>query len=30
MGATGIEISVGEVAASAALIAIAIAVSVWK
>jgi len=30
MGATGIEISVGEVAASAALIAVAIAVSVWR
>ncbi len=30
MGVTGIEISVGEVAASAALIALAIAVSVWK
>ncbi len=30
MGTTGIEISVGEVAASSALIAVAIAVSVWK
>ena len=30
MGATGIEISIGEVAASAALIAVAIAVSLWK
>lgn len=30
MGTTGIEVSVGEVGASAALIAIAIAVSVWK
>lgn len=30
MDATGIEVSVGEVAASAALIGVAIAVSVWK